>query len=328
MSILITSLLISLVAATWVWAMGRRDPAGRPWLTGLCLALLVILPLLTLLPKWNIEVASVTSTATSISQKTSWQWLLWIWAAGAGLMLARVAWGRWVLRQWLKEASSIDDKRWQDCMAECGRMLHLKKLPELRVKTGLLSPVVAGLIHPIILMPPGAEQWANATRKMALLHELGHVQRRDLWLKLAADISCALHWYNPLVRWMRAKLSSQCEYACDARVIAAGADKRDYIHALCDVVEMSIDQSRPHPHGLAAMADHAPLKTRVDRLLIARGGRHPWLAILAAALTVTTALGLTLIRPTATTADGELPVMPTTMDEVELRHTANPFPGN
>jgi beta-lactamase regulating signal transducer with metallopeptidase domain len=326
MSVLITSLLISLVAAMWVWGMGRRDPAGRPWLTGLCLALLVVLPLLTLLPKWNVEVMSVTSTATPVSQGGSWQWLIWIWAFGAGLMLVRVARGRWELQQWLKEASTIEDKNWEDCMVECARMLDLKKLPELRVKNGLLSPVVAGLIHPVILMPPGATQWADATRKMALLHELGHVQRRDLWLKLAADISCALHWYNPLVRWMRSKLSSQCEYACDARVIAAGANKRDYIHALCDVVEMSMNESRPT--GLAAMADHAPLRTRVDRLLAVRGVAHPWLAILAAALTLTTALGLTLIRPTLKSPKGELPDSPITMDEVELRHTANPFPGN
>jgi len=163
---------------------------------------------------------------------------------------------------------------------------------------------------------------------MALLHEMGHLQRGDLWWRLAAEMSSALHWYNPLVHWMRAKLLTQCEYACDARIMAVGVDKRSYIRALCDVVEAAQGECPRRPLGLLAMSDHAPLKLRVDRLLRQQGACRSWWAITAAAFTLSTALGMTLMRPAPGKLDGKSGGLSDLQDEVKLRHAANPFPGN
>lgn len=326
MSLFITSLLISLIAALWVWMMGRRDPAGRPWLTGLCLGMLMVLPLLAMLPKLTLDVVPMGAGGGADLQSVGlWHELLWVWGAGSILMLLRWGRGQWMLKKWLRDSMPVMGADWDVCLAECRSMLGLKPNPDVRLKRGLSSPVVAGLWHPVILMPEGAEYWKLETRKMAILHELGHVQRKDLWLRMAADLTCAMHWYNPLVRWMRSKLLTQCEYACDARVIAAGADQRSYILALCDVLESALDE--PRPTGLLAMADHAPLKTRVDRLLKNKKLSRPWGAFLAAALTISTALGLTLVRPVQEVESS--PSSESSMkQEIKLRHSANPFPGN
>ena len=325
MSLFITSLLISLIATLWVWMMGRRDPAGRPWLTGLCLGMLMILPLLAMLPKLTLDVVTVGAGGSDLQTAGLWHWLLWGWGAGSALMILRWVRGQWILKQWLRDSVPVVGDDWNVCVAECGSMLGLKSNPDVRLKRGLSSPVVAGLWHPVILMPEGAEHWKLETRKMAMLHELAHVQRKDLWLRMAADLTCALHWYNPLVRWMRAKLLSQCEYACDAWVIDAGANQRSYILALCDVLESALGE--PRPVGLLAMSDHAPLKTRVDRLLKNKKANRPWWAFLAAALTISTALGLTLVRPVQN-VESESSSGSSMIQEVKLRHSANPFPGN
>lgn len=163
---------------------------------------------------------------------------------------------------------------------------------------------------------------------MAILHEMGHVQRGDIWWRLMADICVAVHWYNPMVHWMRSQLFSQCEYACDARIIAAGVDKRSYIGALCDVVEAAQGECPRRPLGLVSMADHAPLTSRVDRLLKKDKVDRFWWAVIAAAFTLSTALGLTLMRPSQGDADDESGIRSALLDEVDLRHSANPFPGN
>ena len=46
-----------------------------------------------------------------------------------------------------------------------------------------------------------------------ILYRLGQASAKDLWVRMAAEITCAVHWYNPLVWWMRTKLLTQCEYA-------------------------------------------------------------------------------------------------------------------
>lgn len=324
MSLLITSLLMSLIAALWVWVTGRKDPCGRPWLTALCLGLLLVLPLLALLPKVQIVMPRAEDAVANLSSWGMTGLLPIAWAAMALLMLLRLVRHHIALHRWLEQSDDVDPQDWKPVLAECAELLGLTKLPEMKIKSGLSSPVVARLFRPVILLPTCARDWSDETRKMAILHELGHLRRRDLWFRLAAEIACALHWYNPLVWWLRGKFLTQCEYACDALVVSAGADRKSYISALCDVVETAMAEARPP--GAMAMADHAPLKLRVNRLL--GGGRSgsSLLAITAAILTTSTALGLSLLRP----ADVLEPLQEIggyTPEEIDLRHSANPFPG-
>ncbi|MFK7910374.1 MAG: M56 family metallopeptidase [Akkermansiaceae bacterium] len=329
MNIALTSLVISLLASGCVWAMGRRDPGGKPWLTVICLLVLLMIPVLTFLPKWHLDLLGSVSGVAPVQGGVSW-WFI-AWSGGVAVMSLRVISSHIALRKWVGDSRPSENRAWQKIMRDSAAMLCLRTLPELRVKSGLSSPVVTGLKHPVILVPENARGWSEETFQMAIIHEMGHLQRKDLWLRYAADIACAFHWYNPLVWWMRAKLLSQCEYACDARVIATGVDAKAYVRALCDVVENAI--SRPdisvRPAGVCAMADHAPLEVRVSRLMSGKRAGKPWLAVAAAMLTTCTALGLTLMRPAVERGSGggesEIEY---SKDEIDLRHSADPFPGN
>ena len=50
-------------------------------------------------------------------------------------------------------------------------------------------------------MPAGAALWTAARIESVLAHELAHVARRDWALQIAAQIVCAVYWFNPLI-WM------------------------------------------------------------------------------------------------------------------------------
>ena len=153
------------------------------------------------------------------------------------------------------------------------------------------APFVAGLPRPVIYLPAHCSQWERDTLRMALMHELGHVARHDLWTNLAARCACVIYWFNPLVWWLRSKLISQCEFACDARVIAAGTNPDNYASALCDVAEAST-----LPASAMAMAGRTPLRARIERVVRCRQKGHPFAIAAALFLTVSASLGLSVIR--------------------------------
>ena len=179
MPLLHTSLLISFIAVICVWVMGRKDPCGRPWLTTLCLGVLLLLPLLSLLPKVQVEVFQVSGGSAQGATFMGMAELMRItWVSVVILLTVRFFLNKRHLQQWLRSA---EDAKSSVLLEECATMLGMKNLPQLRLKSGLTSPVVAGVWRPVILLPATSIEWNKETRKMAILHELGHIQRRDLW---------------------------------------------------------------------------------------------------------------------------------------------------
>ena len=73
--------------------------------------------------------------------------------------------------------------------------------------------MVAGLIRPVLLLPREAPEGEALT--CALLHELTHLRRRDIWRKALALWVTALYWFDPLVWLMGRAMERDGELACD-----------------------------------------------------------------------------------------------------------------
>lgn len=84
------------------------------------------------------------------------------------------------------------------------------------VHPALKSPMVVGLLRPVIALPPNltAEQ-----RTMALCHELCHIRRRDVAYKTLLLWVTALHWFNPLAWWLSRSAGRNLELCCDDDVL-------------------------------------------------------------------------------------------------------------
>jgi beta-lactamase regulating signal transducer with metallopeptidase domain len=220
------------------------------------------------------------------------------------------------MQRWNRESRLANDlPAFQETLCE----LAISKRVDLRIHPRLTSPIVSGLIRPRIYLPESSTDWSPQTLRMALLHELGHVQRRDLWMATLAHIVCVLHWFNPSVWWLRRTFLSQCEYACDAHLVEKGTDPNIYANALCDVAQFA---SAP-PLSLA-MAGHVPLRERI--IFLSSGGRRGS-AILSSLILVTasSAIAMSMVRFVPERAVTPL-LAP--MDEIEIRFNADPFPGN
>lgn len=292
-------ILYSIAAAALVWLAGRKDAARDPRLTLLILFLLAAFPLLSFLPK--VEIAGLPAAAMTTNT-----WWVGIWATGALLFSLRLVLALVQLTRWRIRSVALADADYA----------HHK--PEIRILNGLTGPVAAGVFRPLILVPPSWNEWSPALKKTVTAHESAHHKRHDpLWRCIAA-ITCTLHWFNPLVWWMSARLADQCEYACDEEVVKGGMTARSYASDLCDAASVC-----RAPATTLAMASRRGLESRVQRMLAPPpAGSFRNLACLSLlALTGAVALAMIERKP----ADW-IPAI--SVEEVRTRLQANPFPGD
>jgi beta-lactamase regulating signal transducer with metallopeptidase domain len=100
-------------------------------------------------------------------------------------------------------------KSWRDALPQ-GQCPQMQATPLVR------SPMVAGALHPVLLVPAGE---APKGADCMLAHELTHIKRHDVAKKLLLTLVCILHWYNPAVWLLSARAGRDIEEACDAETL-------------------------------------------------------------------------------------------------------------
>jgi beta-lactamase regulating signal transducer with metallopeptidase domain len=179
----------------------------------------------------------------------------------------------------------------------CALRLGIGRPVELRMGPGPLVPMTWGLARPIVLLPDGSTHWSETTRELVLLHELTHVQRRDVAALMIGRVVASLYWFHPLAWHALRRLRIECEHACDDHVVRIGARRAEYAAQLValarssrcapglssSVVSAPMTRASTLERRIMALLDdsrgHGPLKTR------------PAAALLASAVLVAVAIG-------------------------------------
>ena len=99
-----------------------------------------------------------------------------------------------------------------------------------------------------------------------VLHEYGHVQRRDDWMRLLQAMVESALWIHPAAFLIGRELNLEREVACDDRVITRTGSPRDYAACLSRAAERRGRGARPS-FAPALFAGRRSLVRRVDRLL-------------------------------------------------------------
>jgi beta-lactamase regulating signal transducer with metallopeptidase domain len=79
------------------------------------------------------------------------------------------------------------------------------------------TPMLIGLFRPYIVLPH--REYTQEQLRSILLHELTHLRRKDILVKWLSVLACSVHWFNPIVWFVRREIDRACELACDAAVI-------------------------------------------------------------------------------------------------------------
>lgn len=144
-----------------------------------------------------------------------------VWLTGVVLWLGRSIYQQ---RQFLELIAADSEPAEPATVAETVRIakqLGMKRVPDVRASLLCSGPLVTGLKNPVVLLPMWFEDdYDAAERRDALVHELMHLKRRDLWAFQLARIIAATQWFNPLAYMALRAFRTDQESACDADVIA------------------------------------------------------------------------------------------------------------
>ncbi|MGB7197894.1 MAG: M56 family metallopeptidase, partial [Acidobacteriaceae bacterium] len=274
-------------------------------------------------------------------------WLVGIYFAILLFSLYRIlaSWRR--ARQLVIDAEpSVLSPRWNAILQHSGRRLGTR-LPQLRKSADVRSPVIVGVMHPVLLLPEDFDNHSQNEVQAAILHELAHVRRHDYLGNLLCRLAAMPVAWHPLIYGVQQRIRRTREMVCDD--IAAQAMQSEIGYAKC-LLAMAGRTLRQHDLADAAQAiglfgDNV-LEERIMRLMqqkttmtmqarlarIASGAIAMFLAILiAVSFHVTPTLaqtsGTTVTVPAAPTAPApDSAVAPVPPAAPASDHSATPAP--
>lgn len=93
-----------------------------------------------------------------------------------------------------------------------------------------------GTIRPRIFVYAGEQE--NVV-KLVLLHELAHINRKDVLIKQLTSLAVYIHWFNPLLYFFQRRIECIAEMNCDRCVVAklSDTDRRSYASMLLEAVK-------------------------------------------------------------------------------------------
>ncbi|MDB4952348.1 MAG: peptidase BlaR1, partial [Gemmatimonadetes bacterium] len=239
----------------------------------------------------STESAPTGSPSTASTLALGWpRVLLVLWMLGAAAVLARMAAGAWALRRIERASLPPADAAWDGLLRDLRWMMDVRRPVRLITGTGAAMPMTWGTRRPVILLPAGADGWAEERRRIVLLHELAHVARHDCLTQWMAGVACAMYWFHPGAWHAARRMRVERERACDDRVLAAGTRGPVYAAHLLEVA-----RAFRTPGLAAAMSVPMARASQLEgRLLAVLDGarRRPALSRRAAAAASAAALAL------------------------------------
>jgi beta-lactamase regulating signal transducer with metallopeptidase domain len=154
----------------------------------------------------------LSKLATSLFH-SSVHYLPWLWIIGTPLTFLLLATGV-VGSERLRRASRIlHDGPIADACTRLVEALHIGRSVTVAVCERIASPVLVGIVRPIVLLPPAAlTGWSPDEIEMVLLHELAHVRRWDNLVNLVQRLVEAVLFFHPAV-WVVGRTNRPQAYA-------------------------------------------------------------------------------------------------------------------
>ena len=202
--------------------------------------------------------------------------------AAAFLLCQGVSYVRFrrTVRRW---RSGVTRGDYRALLQDTARSLNVTA-PEMFVCEAISTPAVTGLFRPTLLLPH--ESYDLNELRYILRHELCHLKRRDMLLKLVLLAANAMHWFDPVVYLMLRQADEDIELACDSAATDGldRAERAAYSRTLLAAVQSHV---RALPATTCFGGTVERLKRRITNVLGAQKKRGLGVVALVLALTLT-----------------------------------------
>ncbi len=253
------TLLVGSIALAMV---GCRQPSRRVGLAHAAIVgSLALLPLVALSPLPRLDLIRVLQavgfdahpilphfglepTTTSRAPWRAWSWipvvcppirlLTVLYLAGVGVGMAWLTlgwWGLGYLTRRSTEPSPATLELYHSLSVASGRTC-----PRLRVAARVRGPVLIGVARQTILIPPLLDRpEASEPLRMALLHELAHMEESDPWFGLLGGLAGAFWFFLPPLWWVRNRMRLDHEFLADLRAATGFGSSGRYAASLLEL---------------------------------------------------------------------------------------------
>ena len=281
--------LIGLLAALVLDALRNSRPQARYAVACLALLLCMLTPIVTMLfvlaPDMlgagfdNVFATSSTDARTSVGGALSviapataqlhayLPAIVAIWAAGTCLLSLRMAMGLAWVRRMRNLPQGPAQLAWQSRLDAMAVHFLPRRGVALRLVDNLESPVSAGWLRPVVLLPVGLLTRMPAELIEALLaHELAHIRRHDYLVNLLQNAIEAVLFYHPVVWWLSHRIRVEREQIADQLASEVACAPRRLALALSELSDFQRAAPGLAVH-MAQAANGNQLMPRIQRLL-------------------------------------------------------------
>jgi beta-lactamase regulating signal transducer with metallopeptidase domain len=277
------------VAAFPLWPLllewlGAPPPSSRP----LPPAVEIPISIITVATPKADQIVTTDSTARTLTIPAIAQSCIFLaWLVGAMISLARVAYNGARLGRIRTRAVPVTLAELGIDESECEMLMPAGKRLALSNETN--SPILVGVLHPLILLPMDLASWTDAAQRRAMvLHESAHIARRDHYANLFQALLSAIFYFHPLVRYACYQLNMNEEMACDDQVISSGTQTETYAEIILKAAERNLRTGGAHQPAL--FSSRKVLEKRIEMIMNTDRGRmvaRSWRYLLLPAALIT-----------------------------------------
>ncbi len=128
----------------------------------------------------------------------------------------------------------------------------------------LETPILIGFFRPAVILPD--QEYEDVQLRNILMHEITHWKRHDIFVKWLLIFVGAVHWFNPMIYFVRREMNQACELACDESVIKWFdiSEMQQYGNTL---IAVAADSIRRTPFSVTMIEDKKFLKERLAAIM-------------------------------------------------------------
>ena len=190
--------------------------------------------------------------------------IFWVWVIGVISALLSLVVGKLRFLWLTHNAESVLDPDWTDQFDALKRQLGISREVRLLMSNAVSTPMTAGSLRPVILVPDSALTWSEDRIRVVLAHELIHVRRYDALRHFISKITLSMYWFHPL-SWIASRMASVCrEQACDAEVLLLGTKPSAYASELLTLAD---DMIAEPSYAVLPMIRKSQLEKRLMAIL-------------------------------------------------------------
>jgi beta-lactamase regulating signal transducer with metallopeptidase domain len=170
----------------------------------------------------------------------------------------------------LKMCRPAEDQIVLDALSACKQQMGVTRKIPVYISNHAGTPFLKDGFSPYIVLPNIA--FRHEELHYIFRHELTHLKNRDAFSKCFLLVMHMIHWYNPLLYFLRRDIDRFCELHCDENVIRSMnmEERRSYCELILKVLWRVADQ-RMQTTNPAFSDEKRNIKRRLSRIMENKG---------------------------------------------------------